>query len=242
MSIVDTIVKHNHGIIGTLAVHMLLFVWFNLENMSFTVIDPKEKVVAVLDYINDSPIIEIESLYEEDLISQEITNVTVNNNLQETQYTNDFNQEKADQEVLDELKQLESDEFKNISLDNPELLKDEQTNINTQLIDENATKNKAAAFGNNIVATASYSLPNRTSLHQKIPSYQCKEEGIVRLIIKVNQKGKVVQFEIDEQKTSTTNECLRNAALDYVNYWRFNQDFNDNIKKEGWVEFKYLKQ
>ena len=242
MSIVDTIVKNNHGIIGTLAVHMLLFVWFNLENMSFTVISPKEKVVAVLDYIDDSPIIEIESLSVDNLEPKETTNVTVNNNLKETQYTNDFNQEKADQEVLDELKKLESNEFDNISLDNPELLKEEKTTINPQLIDENAPENKAAAFGNNIVATANYSLTNRTSLHQKIPSYQCKEEGVVRLLIKVNQKGKVVQYEIDEQKTTTKNECLRNAALDYITYWRFNQDFNDNIKKEGWVEFKYLKQ
>ena len=90
MGIVDTIVKHNHGIIGTLAVHMLLFVWFNLENMSFTVIDPKEKVVAVLDYIDESPIIEIESLLDENFPSEELTNVSVNNNLKETQYTSTF--------------------------------------------------------------------------------------------------------------------------------------------------------
>ena len=60
MNIVDVIIKYNHGIIGTLAVHMILFVWFNINNMSFTVIDPKEKVVAVLDYIDDSPMIELE--------------------------------------------------------------------------------------------------------------------------------------------------------------------------------------
>ena len=52
MNILDAIVKYNHGIIGTLAVHMILFVWFNVENMSFTVINPKEKVVAVLDYFH----------------------------------------------------------------------------------------------------------------------------------------------------------------------------------------------
>ena len=241
MGIVDTIVKHNHGIIGTLAVHMLLFVWFNLENMSFTVIDPKEKLVAVLDYIDESPIIEIESLLDENFPSEELTNVSVNNNLKETQYTSTFDQEKADQEVLEELKKLESNEFDNISLDNPELLKDEKS-INPNLINEESLENENAAFGNDIVATASYSLLNRTSLNQKIPSYKCKEEGVVRLKIKVNQKGKVVQYEIDESKTTTQNDCLRNVALDYINYWRFNQDFKDNAKKEGWVEFKYLKQ
>lgn len=241
MGIVDTIVKHNNGIIGTLAVHMLLFVWFNLENMSFTVIDPKEKVVAVLDYIDDSPIIEIESLLDENTLSEELTNVSVNNNLKETQYTSSFDQEKADREVLEELKTLESNEFDNISLDNPELLEQEKS-INPNLINEASSENKNADFGSDIVATASYSLPNRTSLDQKIPSYQCKEEGVVRLKIKVNQKGRVIQYDIDESNTTTQNDCLRNVALQYITYWRFNQDFNDNAKKEGWVEFKYLKQ
>ena len=39
--------------------------------------------------------------------------------------------------------------------------------------------------------------------------------------IKVNQKGRVVQYDIDESKTTTQNDCLRNVALQYINYWRF---------------------
>ena len=42
--------------------------------------------------------------------------------------------------------------------------------------------------------------------------------------IKVNQKGNVVTTDIDEQKTNTKNDCLRNEALKYAKRWRFNQN------------------
>ena len=241
MNLVDTIVKHNNGIIGTLAIHMLLFVWFNIDNMSFTVIDPKEKVVAVMDFQDEESFIEVEANPFENANEKNIENVVANNALKENSYTSTFDQKAADQEVLEELKKLEADEFENISLDNPELIENSAI-INSQLINEDADKNAAAEFGKNTIATASYELLNRTALFKKIPSYQCKEQGIVRLNIKVNQKGKVVFQEIDESKTSTNNQCLRAAALNYIKNWRFNQDFNDLPKKTGWVEFTYLKQ
>ena len=89
MNILDAIVKYNHGIIGTLAVHMILFVWFNVENMSFTVINPKEKVVAVLDYLDDSPQIEIDETSSDlpDIVSEKAKNVTANANLEKTTFT-----------------------------------------------------------------------------------------------------------------------------------------------------------
>ncbi len=114
--------------------------------------------------------------------------------------------------------------------------------INPQLIDEQAENNKDAAFGKDVIATASYSLIGRTALHKKTPSYKCKQQGIVRVTIKVNQKGKVIHHEIDQKNTTTSHECLISAALNYVNEWRFSQDFDDEIKKSGWVEFKYIKQ
>ena len=39
-------------------------------------------------------------------------------------------------------------------------------------------------------------VPERDALHKKIPSYKCKNEGLVRVNIKVARNGKVVSFEI----------------------------------------------
>lgn len=244
MNILDAIVKYNHGIIGTLAVHMILFVWFNVENMSFTVINPKEKVVAVLDYLDDSPQIEIDETSSDlpDIVSEKAKNVTANANLEKTTFTSSFDTEKADQEVLDELKKLEADEFENIRLDNPKLIEEQNSTINQQLIDEQAQENKEASFGKDVIATASYFLKGRTALIKKIPSYQCKQQGVVRIRIKVSQKGKVVFYEVDPNLSSTNSECLLSSALNYAKQWRFSQDFEDELKKSGWVEFKFIKQ
>ena len=244
MNILDAIVKYNHGIIGTLAVHMILFVWFNVENMSFTVINPKEKVVAVLDYLDDSPQIEIDETSSDlpDIVSEKAKNVSANANLEKTTFTSSFDTEKADQQVLDELKKLEADEFENIRLDNPKLIEEQNSTINQQLIDEQAQENKKASFGKDVIATVSYSLKDRTALIKKIPSYQCKQQGVVRIRIKVSQKGKVVFYEVDPNLSSTNSECLLSSALNYAKQWRFSQDFEDELKKSGWVEFKFIKQ
>ena len=58
----------------------------------------------------------------------------------------------------------------------------------------------------------------------------------------MGRNGKVIQFEVDESNTNTSNNCLRNQALEYASKWRFTQDFNDEIKKQGWIEFNYLAQ
>ena len=35
--------KHQNAILGTLIVHILIFVWLNIQNVSFYIIQPKEK-------------------------------------------------------------------------------------------------------------------------------------------------------------------------------------------------------
>ena len=42
--------KHQNAIIGTLNIHILIFVWLNIQNVSFYIIQPKEKVLATLDF------------------------------------------------------------------------------------------------------------------------------------------------------------------------------------------------
>jgi TonB family protein len=146
--------------------------------------------------------------------------------------------------VWEELKAMEAQEFKNLGQDNPNLIDpnaNEKT-INPNLVKEDATTNENAGFGKDVVATVYYKLENRNVLTEKKPSYLCKSEGVVRVSIKVNQKGQVVTAEIDEGHTNTSNTCLRDAALEYAKLWKFNQDFTDAIRKQGWIEFRYEAQ
>jgi len=249
MKILNIIEKYNYGIIGTLAIHMILFIWFNIGNMSFTIIDPPEKTIAVLDYTKDMSEEKIKQLEQEKLDQNSnpnnIKNVTANQELDETKFSNQspIDKQRAEQEAIENIKKYESEEKRKASADNPTLnknaLNENSTDPNLFKKDEN---NDIASYGLNIVATAKFYVPSRNALYKKIPSYKCKNEGTVRILVKVSREGKVVHLEIDEEHTNTINVCLRRQALEYAAKWRFSQNWNDEIKKQGWIEFNYLAQ
>ena len=45
--------KHQNAILGTLIVHILIFVWLNIQNVSFYIIQPKEKKVIIKSYADN---------------------------------------------------------------------------------------------------------------------------------------------------------------------------------------------
>ena len=56
MKFLVLIEKHQNAIIGTIIVHVLIFVWLNIQNISFYVIQPKEKILATLDFTDLKPL------------------------------------------------------------------------------------------------------------------------------------------------------------------------------------------
>ena len=64
MKILLFIEKHQNAIAGTLIVHVLVFVWLNIQQISFYTIQPKEKVVATLDFSLEE-LDEIENKYQD---------------------------------------------------------------------------------------------------------------------------------------------------------------------------------
>ena len=61
--------KNQNAILGTLIVHILIFVWLNIQNVSFYIIQPKEKVLATLDFTApENNLIPKETLFIDDSI------------------------------------------------------------------------------------------------------------------------------------------------------------------------------
>ena len=144
--------------------------------------------------------------------------------------------EKIEQEVLNELTQFENETFNSLSKDNPTL---KQSLIPDENQD-NVVKSKSVEKTNE--AIAKYFVEGRYTLIQNVPSYLCNSSGIVRLIIRVNQKGIVTDCKVDDTKTTTQDECLISNALKYTRNWKFNSDFKAGNRMDGWVEFIYLSQ
>ena len=121
MKILHFIEKHQNAIAATLMIHVFIFVWLNMQHISFYTIKPKEKVVATLDFTLDQ-LREMETK-EEELNGEnalDLTNVT--SNFSSDKPTNKSVQtEKIEQEVLNELTRFENETFNSLSKDNPTL-------------------------------------------------------------------------------------------------------------------------
>jgi outer membrane biosynthesis protein TonB len=248
MQFFNFIEKFKFSIIGVLILYVSVFVWSNWLIVKTNVPQEiKDETIAVLDFSKD-PVVE-EEIPEnpENPINPNNTNlenVSANIEKEKTTYTNSFSKSQAEKEVWDELKAMEAAEFNSLKGDNPKEIEKSKPddNSNPNLVKEGASKNDKAGYGMDVQAIVTYYVKDRNVLSDKKPSYLCKSEGIVRVNIKVNQKGQVVSKSIDESKTNTQNECLRNAALEYAGLWKFNQNFNDELRKQGWIEFKYQAQ
>ena len=137
---------------------------------------------------------------------------------------------------MNDVKNYEQSQFKDLSSDNP-ILKKKQVESSKNTIEKPKEFKSLAKTSN---ATAKYFCKGRNMISQKIPSYLCDAIGMVRLNIKVNSKGLVTDCKVDNSLTTTENECLIENALRYANRWRFNQDFSKAQKQSGWIEFIYI--
>ena len=140
------------------------------------------------------------------------------------------------QRVINDVKNFEKKQFNDFGKDNPVIENSKKVKENS----DNKIVNKSLKKTSN--ATAKYFCENRNMIIQKIPSYLCNETGTVRLNIKVNQKGEVIDCRVDNTTTNTSNECLIENAINYAKNWKFNQNFSSTQRQVGWIEFIYLSQ
>ena len=236
MNFLVLIEKYQNAIIGALIVHVLIFVWLNVQNVSFYVIKPKEKIVATLDFTEKL----IESTAESRINNSLIEDVELTNsasNYDQKKEISASQKEYISQEVIDEVKNYEKKQFDDFGKDNPTIK--EKAKVQ-EIVAGNEIVNKSLGKTSN--ATAKYFCEDRNMRVQQIPSYMCNETGTVRLNIKVSPKGEVTDCKIDNALTNTSNSCLIKNALNYAKNWKFNQDFSKTQKQIGWIEFIYISQ
>lgn len=231
--------KHQNAILGTLIVHILIFVWLNIQNVSFFIIQPKEKVLATLDFTTP----------ENNLIPKKSKENYTDNEIVVTNAASNYDQEKdmsasqkkaLAEKVIEDVKEFEKKQFNDFGKDNPVI--DNSPHENKKIKDNSISKTVSKSLKKTSNATAKYFCENRNMILQKIPSYLCNQTGTVRLTIKVNPKGEVTDCKVDNSETSTSNQCLIENAINYAKNWKFNQDFSSTQRQEGWIEFIYLSQ
>ena len=237
MKFLALIEKNQNAIIGALIIHVLVFVWLNIQNISFYVIQPKEKTIATFDFTEiTKPINNIDDKGNEPIAPIKLTNAA--SNYDQNQELSASQKQQLEQQIINEVKNYEQSQFQELGEDNPILKSNFFLESKKNQEDDILYKSLAKSSS----ATAKYFCRGRNMILQKIPSYLCNATGLVRLNIKVNSKGFVTDCRIDNIKTTTNDACLIKNALNYASNWRFNQDFEKSQKQDGWIEFTYISQ
>jgi len=88
----------------------------------------------------------------------------------------------------------------------------------------------------------SYRLENRYDTYIYVPVYLCQYGGEVTIAIAVDRSGNVVKTKLDNSSATTTDPCLREAALKAAGRMRFNSSQNAPALQKGSVTFIFQAQ
>ncbi len=103
---------------------------------------------------------------------------------------------------------------------------------------DNSNQGEAVVKSGNRNTTISYQLVNRKDLDLPNPVYTCYGFGKVVINIEVNNLGKVVKNSYNKTVSTTSNNCLIDAALEYAEKARFNTDASKE-KQLGTITFNF---
>ena len=88
--------------------------------------------------------------------------------------------------------------------------------------------------------TASFNMKGREPMDNPIPTYRCKTNGAVVVLVTIDELGKVVDARVQEG-SSSTNTCLREESVKYASKWRFDYS-GSKRKQDGTITFTFNKQ
>ncbi len=89
--------------------------------------------------------------------------------------------------------------------------------------------------------TVRYFLKDRNDTYLHIPAYECQAGGEVVVQITVNNNGDVVAAAI-ERSSASTDDCVRNMALQAAKASSFNASQNATNKQKGTITYIFIPQ
>jgi len=230
------------GILGTLAFHMLLAVVFLVIKISSEksyldsiILFDIEEELSEERLEEDMPDPEFEQRLA-DYLEQASSNVPVNlaRNVEEEisteKYVEELEQEMDDnrpeswEEMQERLKELEE-------ISQEELIMEAED-------DDSKSETEPYTGPTNIY----YSLKNRYHRLLPVPVYKCEGSGLIEVSIVVDQRGRVVQAEVNKQGAGLNNTCLAEAARDAARRTRFNADFQAAKLQAGTISYHFIAQ
>jgi TonB family protein len=157
-----------------------------------------------------------------------------------------MSQEQISQDVYNNLKNMEAEEFQKLqssrpapSAGNPDPAS--TTKSTTQRNTEHDWYGKPSDKSYEGRVSASFNMKGREPIYSPKPTYRCKSQGTVVIKISVGLTGEVTDAAIDESK-SVIDECLRTESEKYARKWKFDAAKDGQKKQDGTISFTFSAQ
>ncbi len=222
------------GIVGTIAIHLLVLIIFLIVRLDKVrdvhqeaiVIEFNEEIYKTLEQLMKEE--KLQSTNVKPLSQQDLKNIAVNaaNQLRE-----DISTEKYIEQLKDELDIEELNQQLDKSSENDPIVASENE------IKKEAKKKDEVYSGPTRIE---YSLLGRTDRFIHIPVYKCQRGGKVVVNIVVNPEGKVIHATV--ASSSTKEVCIIKTALQSARISLFNIDLKANPKQHGTIRYEFVSQ
>jgi len=87
-----------------------------------------------------------------------------------------------------------------------------------------------------------YYLEGRYQLQLPIPIYKCENSGTIVINIIVEQNGRISDYSINRDESSTNDPCLSEAAISAIERTFFNPDNSSDKKQKGTITYQFIEQ
>jgi hypothetical protein len=231
-----------NGILGTLIFHLLVIVVIMVTRLSSETGYPEHAILVEFETdISEDEFREfIESLMSQ---SQEFENQQFARNIavniaQERPVADEFRQ--MSQEQLNELDRRMDEILRNAAegimpeLDQPEM----EFELPSDLVRQ--TEEEPEPYQG--PTTIKYDLPGRTHLRMPVPVYKCPDGGIVEVSIAVNQQGRVIRADINQNPGNFNERCIFEMAMEAATGSIFDENRDAPPVQSGTITFYFQKQ
>ncbi len=233
------------AILITVILHVVAFLYMNLSTLETKPTIYEDMAIMELDYRTQEqieemlepkePVIDESNQSIKDLMQdiQDIRNKSLND-FSESQITQEVEQEVLNRNKENSTQQNEKGTEKSESNNSQTSEKTKENNTNSSVPE------KKNSYGGKV--TKYCNVPGR-ECNTVAPSYRCKGGGKVRIDIKVDKIGRVKSVSVNTSKSTTTNECLINEALDYAKRTtKVSSDLDGKHSNRGYVEYNFVSQ
>lgn len=257
--LINFIERHKFGIIITLVIHVVLFIYFQLatyeEAVYYEPWDFRGRNIDAPDDIQITPD-QIETPQEQELFQpqEKVTSFVKNENddrersqNQNINYTSSTGDPENIEDEFNESVRQEILGNKEKSSESSSATADIEDQISQP--DDNSKENTSSGGSTEAVGgmtMVSYRLENRHPLnhndwHVRNPGYTCGNvDGVVKVLIEVEQSGDVVGAKVLEEQSRNATPCMVDRAKEYALKSRFNYDGKAAKKQQGVITYRFV--